>query len=464
MSNTISYNNTTAHFEGSYLHEARELLSYRKDGYIFAPSYQRGNWDGMVRLMNRRGEFAAGLVPWLTDRISLDGVEVEVEDKRAIPPPPTPQLKELTSHVTLRPYQEEAVRRGMEAGRGVIHAPTGSGKTVGMCEIARRIARPCLVLTHRKDLLHQTRERFQQQLGDKDVVGIIGDGRFQPSLITIATFQTLYRKLSEARYWLREEINQVHVDECQHIPATSFSKVMGFSTAYWRFGYSATPTKEGDLETFFRVSSHLGPTIHHVTAEELVEQGHIVGADVFFLSPTWPAIPDEKDYQTAYQTGIVENEGRNQAIVSLAQALIPNGQTLILCERLAHGAALAKSLDCPFVEGATSSGERQILWQRFREGVEDILVVTKIGDEGLDLPGVAHLIFAGGGKAAHLSIQRIGRGMRVVPHKDRLFVFDLVGTGKYNGSQSRARLKTYQREPAYNVIQTTVEKIMEEMV
>ena len=464
--NTITLTNTYSKFTGPNIWQAREVLKYRQKGYIFTRAYKRGGWNGYVYLMNNSGKFAAGLSPWLTERLAQEGIEVERIDARPAPPPVETRLTSLQSNIKLREHQRAALAVAQLDERGVIWHPTGAGKTEVMIELARSIGRPGLVLVHRKDLMYQTMQRFQKTLGcGEETIGIIGDGYWEPRIITVATFQTLYarvkERLPEVERWLREDIIQVHVDEAHHLPAKSYERVMAqLWSARWRLGYSATPDKEGDLETFFKVAGFLGPTVHRVTPDELAEQGYLVPVDVFMIEmPSSPVT--YKNWPEAVQYGIIDNHVRNQRIIDLANRLVQTGSgpVVILVERLEHGKLLADRLSVGFMAGSASSEERQQAWDDLREGRRNIIVASVIADEGLDIPPLAYLILAGGGKAPHRTIQRIGRGMRTAEGKDRLYVFDFSDEGKYLAKHAKRRRQTYEEQPACTLAEVSFEEV-----
>jgi superfamily II DNA or RNA helicase len=464
MSNIIEAGNVWATFTGPNLMQAQSVLRFRQKGYTFTKAWKLGVWDGWISLIGKSGGFPAGLVPWLTARLHKEGIEVVLKDTRPEPLPPLPALEGLQNNTEFRPHQREAINAGIARERGLIHHPTAAGKTEVLIELTRLIGRQCLVLVHRKDLMYQTAERYMSTLNvSKDVIGIIGDGQWEPRDITIATFQTLHRhrRDEEVKRWLREDIGQVHVDECHHLPSKTYEQVMTqLVSARWRLGYSATPDKEGDLETMFKVSAHLGPTIHRATGAALIDKGHLVPVDVFMVSVPPSAVPYQ-DWKGAVKYGIVENVTRNQMIGDIARKCAASnaGPVVILVERIAHGKRLAWELGTTFVDGSSPTTVRQRAWDGLKDGSTKVLVASKIADEGLDIPPLSYLILAGGGKAPHVTIQRVGRGQRTAVGKENLFVFDFLDSGKYLAKHARARRRTYEGADACTVTNVDIEEV-----
>ncbi len=205
----------------------------------------------------------------------------------------------------------------------------------------------------------------------------------------------------------------------------------------------------------------MGPTIHLVTAKELAEQGYLVPADVFLIRMPKPP-HSYKKWPEAVRYGIVENFTRNKRIVELARHLMTKqrGPVVIMVERLAHGETLARELGTDFIAGNAPTGYRRAAWEGLRDGNLKVMVTSKIADEGLDIPPLAFLILAGGGKAPHLTVQRVGRGMRVAKGKDRLFVFDFLDAGKYLGKHAKQRAATYADQPAYTTTEVDFEEVL----
>lgn len=458
----ISVGNVTAFIHGPLRMRVATMLTYRRTGYQFSRAYRNHQWDGFVKVVDMRtGAFPAGLVPYVVAQLKQEDTHIAVADVREHPELDY-CLRPASNCVELLPYQEEAASLALNTGRGVFYHATAAGKTELMVELTRRVQVKALVLVHRKDLLYQTYRRFVHNLDIKGMIGIIGDGRWEPRCVTVSTFQSIYSKAKQYPNDIKpflDSIGQVHVDEVQHLPADSFGYVMRcLPNARYRFGYSATPFKsKDDREAFIRVVGWTGPVIHVVSPQDGILAGRLVPVDVFLL-PAGGGV-DDSSWPNAYESGIVYNEARNLQIIDLARRVRASGATLVLVERIEHGRLLSEALRCPFLFGDTSSDDRNDGWQAVRDGKQDLVVASRIADEGLDIPGIRFLILAGGGKAGHVVIQRVGRGMRAVAGKDRLTAFDFIDEGKYLGKHSVERRKTYIHEDAYTMVTTTMHEL-----
>ena len=203
-----------------------KALAMDVPGARFAPHFKRGLWDGKRHMFSlARQTFAKGLqhhVERLLTELELDYEIVDLR-KRVFPAPDISKIDaKMLKGVTLRPYQVAAARQALAAQTGILWLATNAGKTEVLCAIAKVLGDyRCLVLVHEKTLLAQTRERLALRLGTiEEHIGIIGDGRFDPKHITVATIQSLTRKTSLAKEAIIKQylgtIKQLHVDEAHH--------------------------------------------------------------------------------------------------------------------------------------------------------------------------------------------------------------------------------------------------------
>lgn len=188
-----------------------------------------------------------------------NGSALRIEDRR--------QLGEPLHHAftgKLTPLQQQAADGMLAHDIGVFVAPPGVGKTVvGAYVIAKR-ARSTLVLVHRRPLLDQWVTQLALFLGiDPKDVGLIGGGRRKPNgKLDVVMIQSLLRDQEVddvvATY------GHVVVDECHHLPAVSFEKVLAEAKARYVTGLTATPQRRDGHHPILEMQ--LGPVRFSVDA------------------------------------------------------------------------------------------------------------------------------------------------------------------------------------------------------
>jgi superfamily II DNA or RNA helicase len=179
----------------------------------------------------------------------------------------------------LRDYQRAAYEACVARTRGIIQMPTGGGKTEVLAALVTAVPTTWLIIVPQADLLGQTADRIEKRTGERP--GIIGDGEWAPSRVTVATFQTLHRRMSKARdrraFDFVGSRGGVIVDECHSAAAGTLSFVLSRATsAYYRIGFSATPLDRSDRKSIL-VVAQLGGIIHRTTSAELRAIGMLAG-------------------------------------------------------------------------------------------------------------------------------------------------------------------------------------------
>jgi superfamily II DNA or RNA helicase len=179
-----------------------------------------------------------GCLAEVTDTLGEHSIAVSVEDQREAGAP-----LDVRFQGVLTPLQDQAAQALLAHDAGVLVAPPGSGKTVvGAYLIAAR-GRSALVLVHRKPLLDQWVAQLALFLGLKPgEIGQIGAGKQKPNgSLDVAMLQSLVRKGQVAD--LVAGYGHVIVDECHHVPAVSFERILGEVKARYITGLTATPQR-----------------------------------------------------------------------------------------------------------------------------------------------------------------------------------------------------------------------------
>lgn len=452
-----------------------DQLSYELAGYSYAQTSGRiyGGWDGRVRLLSKTKTFPVGLLKrscFILDKLKQ---EYQVNDLRK-------NLKNnplmLNPKFKPRDYQLEVTNLAEKKESGIIRMCTGSGKTSVIAMIAGRFNVRTVIYVIGIELLYQMKETIERILGVK--CGMVGDGICDiVDGINICTIWTAAQAFGEkieitdndltsdsskkykdaSKKKIQKMVKEAELfvlDECQYAAAKSLQFIHRISvSARYRFLLSGTPWREAGDDILIEAVS--GPKFYDLPASKLIDDGVLVPPKIYFIN-----VPKMKflngTYQTIYDNYIVKNTTRNSLIVDAARKLVQNGRrVLILISKVEHGKILYDTLSEEFsvdsLNGTTSSEARMSAIDSIRRGKINILIASKIFDQGIDIPELDALILAGSGKSSARALQRIGRVIRPSEGKKWANVIEFMDNAKYLESHSKARLKIYQSEPGFQI-------------
>ena len=134
----------------------------------------------------------------------------------------------------LRDYQLEVVELLKTPGNKLIQAPTGAGKTIIFSKFIQECGQKCLVLAHRGELIRQAADKLSMATGLKCGVFSAYMKRKEIGNITVASIQSL------ANYKGELDFDNIIIDECHHLSAVSFERVLKKCKAKFVLGLTAT--------------------------------------------------------------------------------------------------------------------------------------------------------------------------------------------------------------------------------
>jgi superfamily II DNA or RNA helicase len=389
-------------------------------------------WDGLVHMFRTKTlTFGTGLL----DRIStiLDKYNIPVTIVKQYPPVTEVETGRLT--ISLSDYQREALDKIANHDRGVIKLPTGSGKG---CIIAATVVQkrvPTIVLVHRKDLLYQTRNRFEREIGISP--SIIGDGHSEFGNVTVAMVQTLLSNLGiRATGYEKDETeiknveeqllkyNMVISDEAHCLGTRlSYKLLKHFKSAVYRYGFSATPFHRDEA---LMIEAAIGPILYEKKPTDLAGQ-YISHAKIIFVEFKHKGkIPKLVRYGDLYKQAVVNNMERNLLIKRLAERFADK-RVLIAVRHIDHGKILNSMIKgSHFVHGSLPTEERTKILESFRNGNIKCVISTVVWEQGIDIPEAEVLIDARAERSVLGFIQLVGRVLRKTDTKNTALVIDIA--------------------------------------
>lgn len=346
----------------------------------------------------------------------------------------------------LNQNQEIAFSELNKYDEGVLSATTGFGKTVIGARIIAEKSVPTLILVHTKELATQWKERLEQFLAINEIVekkrrktsiiGQLGGGKNTLNgIVDIAIMQSMFEKDKD----VKSIINQyglILADECHHISAVNFSRILGAADSKYVYGLTATPVrKDGHHPIIFM---QCGPIRYKVDAKQEAKRrdfDHFIVPR--FTSARMPAYKkhDEWHITEVYQH-ICESSYRNELIVvDIEQAINAGRNPLVLTERTSHIERLVeimkdKDFEVIVLSGNLKTKLRKAALERIRsinDGDRFVIVATgKLIGEGFDEARLDTLFMAMPIAWKGTIAQYAGRLHRNYEGKEEVLIYDYV--------------------------------------
>jgi superfamily II DNA or RNA helicase len=357
-----------------------------------------------------------GIKPEITDK-SFSGTELKV-----------------AFHGQLSPVQEEAASKILPHNRGILVAPSGSGKTVvGISIIASRGVNT-LILVNRRPLMDQWRNQLSIFLKiDLAKIGQIGGGKDKRTgLLDVAMLQSLF--LNKQVSDLVAEYGQVIVDECHHLPAFTFEQVLRQAKARYVLGLTATPYRRDGHQPI--ILMQCGPIRYEIRPNKLNSQAelhHVLICRNTNFTP--PPTENELSIQEIYSV-LIADEARNKLILDDILKSVEEGRSpILLTERREHleyfSSQLAKVMKNVIVlRGGMGIKQRRAIAEQLAsipESEKRVLLATgRYIGEGFDDARLDTLFLALPVSWKGTLVQYAGRLHRLHAGKTDVRIFDYV--------------------------------------
>lgn len=357
------------------------------------------------------------------------GTVLKIEDHRQVG-----EIIKYRFQGTLTELQKNAVRSMLDHDIGILIAPPGIGKTVAGIKLIAERARNTLVLVHRQPLL----EQWIAQLGmflnlETKFIGRIGGGkRHVTGQIDVAMIQSLVRKGQVAD--LVADYGHVVVDECHHISAVSFEKVLTEVKAKYITGLTATSKRRDGQHPIFEMQ--LGP-IRYIAERKLATTLLPFTRRLIVRETAFELVNDDANQtiQHIYRALAADKQRNDLIIDDIVGSLEAGRSPIVLTERKDHLDYLSDRLrgfvkHLIVLKGGVSTKKRRenlAALKAIPEGEERLILATgRYIGEGFDDARLDTLFLTMPVSWRGTIVQYTGRLNRSHPRKTEVQIYDYV--------------------------------------
>jgi superfamily II DNA or RNA helicase len=367
------------------------------------------------------------LIAFPIGRIDLIPKSYKIVDKRSIVPTTIPDFS-----FKLRESQEEIYN--ILEDNYIINAKPGWGKTITALSIVKKLGNKTLIVTHTTKLRDQWAEEIKA--GFKFNPSIIGSGKFSTNTpIVVSNVQTLVKHVQE----LRDTFGTVIIDECHHIPASTFQVILDKLTSRYKIGLSGTLSRKDKKHML--IFDYISKKVYIPKKENVMEPLIVVyktniripGNHLIPWANRVNELTDRKDYR--------------QVVKSLALAQAERGhKVLVVSDRIKFLEEVSADIENAICITSQTQNQKK-LENSLRDGKKDILFGSiGIYKEGISINQISSLILATTISNEPLIVQLVGRIIRQFEGKLRPEVIDIVLDCPTGRKQFETRLRAYRSE------------------
>lgn len=359
----------------------------------------------------------------------------------------------VTTWFDLHPksYQQEmlarlATERRHGRMRNLVVAATGTGKTMVAAFDYQRITKEygglprLLFVAHRIEILKQARATFCQVLRNSHFGELLADG-YEPKdyshLFTTIQTVTARRLLDRVGvdYW-----HTVIIDECHHLPATSFDDFARRIRSTVLLGLTATPERaDGEsIMGYFDTRPDGSPAVE-LRLWDALDQQLLAPFEYFGTSDDTDLSMVDWDRRDLEQRQLDQllsaNVTRARLVIDTFLhycGTIESIRALAFCVSVAHAEFMADQFRCrglraEAVTSHTLTERRAQIPALLAKGDLQIICTCDLYNEGVDIPEINTLLLLRPTQSPVLFLQQLGRGLRLTAEKTLCLVLDFVG-------------------------------------
>lgn len=341
-------------------------------------------------------------------------------------------------------------------------APTGAGKTlIAAAIIERNNMERFLFLAPRRELIHQTCKKLTE-IGVPHGVILAGDKRMNLySRVQVASRDTLISRVLRTKRLVLQPFDRIIIDEAHIGLSDRFISLLAQWPKAQLIGLTATPCRSDGKA----LGSLYDELIQVSTYAELTRLGFLVPARYFSVSE-----PDLKMVRTTAgdynQLDLDAVMNRSELVGDIVEHWLKHAadrRTVVFATSIEHSVALAREfiehgVSAEHVDAMTPHKEREGTFERFSNGITQVLTNCTLASIGFDLPELDAVVFARPTKSLGLYLQMLGRGLRPAVGKSDCLVLDHAGNVHRHGFATEERFWTLHGKYALDEERTQAAK------
>ncbi|RYZ52903.1 MAG: DEAD/DEAH box helicase [Sphingobacteriales bacterium] len=353
-----------------------------------------------------------------------------------------------TETFTPRPYQTGAITaavnffQGKSKAHGVIIAPTGSGKSVIIANIAKEVEGKTIVFQPSKEILEQNFAKFISY-GYRASIYSASAGQKRIDNVTFATIGSVAKK-----HHLFKEFKNIIIDECHLVNSNGgmYSDFIHSIEDCKALGLTATPYRltngmEGAMLKFLtRTRPKIFSDVLYIIQNEILFKAGFLSKLEYYSFD----VVDRKMLQlNSTGTDFTEQSLRSYykridfpKITSYYanRLLVKRKNLLVFCSLIEEAMAAARLIPGAVVlTGQTEKRARERILADFKANRIKCLLNVGVLTTGFDYPELEAVLIARSTMSLALYYQIVGRAMRIHPNKESAWIVDLGGNIKFFG-------------------------------
>jgi len=398
-------------------------------------------------------------------------------------PSPIFQIKDLE----LRDYQKQAIHNWEKSSmRGCVILPTGAGKTAIGIKAIQKVNESTLIVVPTIDLMEQWANNISKyittnnQNSQEISVGKLGGGEDNLQAITVTTYDSAYLRAST----IGNQFKLIIFDEVHHLPAPGYRSIAEQFISPYRLGLTATIEREDELQKLIPYLT--GGVVFRLGSQELSAQKYLAEYSIDRIQVNL-TMEEQKEYEinhTKFLTNLrqlgfkvpsmynlkrlimMSNKNKiareailaknkaneialnSQSKIDELQKILQqnkNTKTIIFTQNNKMVYNLSNQFLIPHITYKTIKEERRDVLEGFKSGKYNVVVTSRVLDEGVDVPDAElGIIMSGTGSGREL-IQRLGRILRPKEDGRKARLVELVSKHTRETNTSAKRITALEK-------------------